>query len=92
MKPNAKPDRNEMILKLARQGLTYDMIGSMFGISRQRVSILAKRAGIVRQPNKSHPSYVRGLTGREVTQARIDRLLDRAALLLEQADQLRAGL
>lgn len=44
--------RNAQIVALAREGIPYDKIGALYGITRQRVYYLARKAGVSRYPLK----------------------------------------
>jgi len=44
-------DRNRQIVDMARQGLSYEAIGKIFGLKRQRVSQICIENGIIRRPH-----------------------------------------
>lgn len=48
--------RNERIFELVEQGLTYEEIGDLVGLSRQRISQICLKNGIVRRPHDVNPN------------------------------------
>jgi len=55
-----KEERNKEIIKLVKEGKTYQEIGERFGISRQRVQQIAKKEGIKKERKKKYKCIVCG--------------------------------
>ncbi len=75
--------RNVSILALARAGVAYSEIASMYGITPARVSQIAGEAGIRRSPDK-RPWASLSETGRALAQANVCRA--QAARFMALAD------
>ena len=41
--------RNQQIIELIKQGLTYREIATRFGVSREAISIISKKAGVIKR-------------------------------------------
>lgn len=53
--------RNEKIIQLARQGMSYQEIADLFELSRGRVSQICIAAGVVRRPLDVNPANIKNL-------------------------------
>ena len=51
-----KAQSNQKVIELAQQGLSYDEIAEVFGITRQRVSQICLKNDIVRRRKNVNPN------------------------------------
>lgn len=51
--------RDDLIVKLAKQGIKYEEIGRLTGLTRKRVSQIAIANGVVRRPWDVNPANIK---------------------------------